>query len=70
MAILELAHVGGEAIPALPPPVTHGQRPIQHEPSSGVGPNLPQGHNLDLASSTPQHMIIAVDRGSAVLALM
>ena len=61
MAILELAHIGGQAIPALLPSVTHDQRPIQHGPRTGVGPNPPQGYKLGLASATLQRMIVAAD---------
>ena len=70
MDILEPAHVGGQAIPAFPTLAAHSQRPIQHGPTTGVGLNPPQRHNLDLASTTPQQMIVAADRGSAVSALM
>ena len=61
MAILELVDIGGQVIPALPLPVTHGQKPIQHGLQTGVDPNPPQGHNLGLASVTPQQMIVTVD---------
>ena len=48
----------------------HGQRPIQRGPLTGVGPNPSQGHNLGMASTTPQRMIVAADCGNAVSALM
>ena len=70
MAILALAHVVRQAIPATPPPVAHGRRPIQHRPTTSVCSNPPQGHNLRLVSATPQHMIVDFDWGSTGLALM
>ena len=70
MDILEPAHVGGQAIPAFPTLAAHSQRPIQHGPTTGEGPNPAQRHNLGLASTTPQQTIVAADCGSVVLALM